>query len=139
MFFNLSSLQWSHTSDHGPCLPSQEEGGKRPKRHYTRGRLNQRKRGNCAVTCRDKEIETDMRHVLHGRERIRTTRLLVVFNYYSEGGGLKLDLVRLPLSILECVVMVSSMVVSCSRVALLLHNCQHGILVWMSCLYQQSC
>jgi len=65
-------------SDHSPCLPSQDEGDKRPKRRYAGGEsmtesrehLNQWKRGNCAVVCGGKEIETDMRHVLHRKERI---------------------------------------------------------------------
>jgi len=64
-------------------IPSQDEGGKHPKRHYTRGEsmtesgehLNQWKRGNCAVACRGKEIETGVRHILHSRERIIYSRI----------------------------------------------------------------
>ena len=32
-------------------------------------RLNQGKRGNCTVTYRGKEIETDVRRILHSLER----------------------------------------------------------------------
>ena len=61
-----------------PCLLSQDEGGKRPKRRYAGGEngggLSQRKRGNCAVACGGKEIETDVRRVLHERQRVRELR-----------------------------------------------------------------
>ena len=43
-----SSLQWNHTSNHSPRLPSQNEGDKCPKRRYaggeSGGHLSQRKR-----------------------------------------------------------------------------------------------
>ena len=68
-------------SNHGPRLTSQEERGKCPKRSYVGGEsvtesvrgLSQQKRGNCAVACGGKR-ETDMRRVLHSRERIVYSR-----------------------------------------------------------------
>ena len=56
-----------------PRLLSQDEGGKRPKRHYAGGEngrgQSQQKRRNCAIAWGGKEIETDVRRVLHSGER----------------------------------------------------------------------
>ena len=78
-YFNLQSLQWNDMSDHGPRLPRQGEGRRQTSEEtlcqrresvtQSGGHLNQWKRGNCTVAGEGKEMETNMRRVMHSRER----------------------------------------------------------------------